>query len=178
MTWNREGMHWVCVCVCVHFCIYVCVCVCTWRRRDSLGTAHQSRATVSLGRVHSSGSPPFPCPGPALLAVQSGGWGSGPTFPTLSGLWLTPLQGGESSLSLLVFSISVYTKAHTYIHKWVHAAFHNTVQTFLAIKSALTKPKVTILYWRIPIIAVFPWLRRWSCLYRSQEEWTFFLPLG
>lgn len=152
MTWTREGMHWMCVCL----FLYICVCVHAYVHKTGLPWDRTAEPRHSQsGQDKHKWQPTMSLSWHTLAAVPRDIWGSGPTFPTLA-----TMQAGENSLSLLLFSINMYSMPH--MHMWVHAVFHDPVQTFLAIKLALTKTKITVLSWRIPIIAVFPWLRRWS----------------
>lgn len=123
--------------------------------------------------MHTSDSPLLPC-WISSMGCRAKEWlGQWSQLPhPLQTVTCSPAVRGEISFSSGPFFMCYI---HTcMLHMWASATFHNPVQTLLGIKSTVTINKITISYWGIPIIAVFPWLGRSSFIYRPQGEWTFF----
>lgn len=129
----------------VWFCVYVCA-----HSGDQSALAEDSWALPQLAWAEHPqvAAHHFPVLAP-LVAVQGSGWAGVTSSPAL---WtVTHSTAGRRKF---IFSSDLF---YTLLYAPVsHAAFHYPVQTFLSIKLALIKTKITILYWRIPIIAVSP----------------------
>lgn len=163
MTWTRESMHWIYLVL----RIYVCVCVCTFRRPECLGRGQLSPATVSLGRIPSSGSPPFPCPSPTGCSARQ--WlGRGHIFP--SSLDCDSLHRRQEKVHFLFWSF-----LYTLVCTCESCSLSLSSPDIFINKISIDQDQNNYLVLENPYNCSFSWLRRQSCLYRPQEKWSFFL---